>query len=108
LASKSSLVLVDDEEFLDFPRPILHKVLYIGGLGVFAHQNNGSNVLERKWSNIVENSKDGVVLFSFGSVANTELMPLLWKVNFLSLLSVFQKYFYSGFNSQSICSISHL
>lgn len=34
IAGGSALVFVNSEEFLDFPRPILHKTVYVGGLGM--------------------------------------------------------------------------
>ena len=34
IAGKSPLVFINSEEFVDFPRPILHKTVYIGGLGL--------------------------------------------------------------------------
>lgn len=34
LASKCPLVMVNSDELLDFPRPILHKIVYIGGIGM--------------------------------------------------------------------------
>jgi len=72
---RSSLVLVNSEELLDFPRPILHKVLYIGGIGL-----SEPGKLNQEWSQLVNESKDGVVIFSFGSIANASAMPDSWKV----------------------------
>ena len=34
IAAKSPLLFINSEELLDFPRPILHKVIYIGGIGM--------------------------------------------------------------------------
>ncbi len=34
IASESALVFVNSDEFLDFARPILHKTIYIGGIGI--------------------------------------------------------------------------
>lgn len=34
LAAKSQLVFVNSEELLDFPRPILHKIIYYAGIGM--------------------------------------------------------------------------
>lgn len=34
IAAESALCFVNSDEFLDVARPILHKTIYIGGLGV--------------------------------------------------------------------------
>lgn len=34
IAGSSALIFVNSEEFLDFPRPVLHKTVYVGGLGL--------------------------------------------------------------------------
>ncbi len=34
LAGESALCFVNSDEFVDFARPILHKTVYIGGLGI--------------------------------------------------------------------------
>lgn len=75
IGSKSPLLFINSEEFIDFPRPILHKVVYIGGIGL-----TNPNPLKEEWQNLMDNSEDGVVLFSFGSVAKPETMPQSWKV----------------------------
>lgn len=33
IVAESQLLFIHSEEFLDFPRPILHKIVYIGGIG---------------------------------------------------------------------------
>lgn len=33
-SDKSQLLFINSIELLDFPRPILHKVIYIGGIGM--------------------------------------------------------------------------
>ncbi len=42
LARKAPLLFINSDEFIDFPRPILHKVVYIGGIGV-----TGGKVLKK-------------------------------------------------------------
>lgn len=34
LATDSALCFVNSDEFLDITRPILHKIIYIGGIGI--------------------------------------------------------------------------
>lgn len=105
LAAKSPLVFVNSEELLDFPRPILHKVIYIGGIGM-----SNPKPLDEKWKKIMDDSKDGVVLFSFGSVANSTKIPREWKV-----CTVFNyeknscfKFFGSGSVFENVRQISNL
>uniref|UniRef100_A0A915IMY8 glucuronosyltransferase n=1 Tax=Romanomermis culicivorax TaxID=13658 RepID=A0A915IMY8_ROMCU len=88
LAAKSSLLLVNSEELLDYPRPILHKILYIGGIGLSVPQQ-----LDEYWLNIVEDrAYQGVVVFSLGSIANTTLMPYAWKKTFVETFAQFPNY----------------
>lgn len=75
LAAKSPLVFINSEELLDFPRPVLHKVIYIAGIGL-----SNPKPLDDHWQKIMNDSKDGVILFSFGSVADPTKMPDKWKV----------------------------
>uniref|UniRef100_A0A915JV53 Uncharacterized protein n=1 Tax=Romanomermis culicivorax TaxID=13658 RepID=A0A915JV53_ROMCU len=57
-------------------RPVSSQISHIAGIGM----KNWSNVLDDYWTNIVNNSIDGVVLFSLGSITNTEGMPEKWKI----------------------------
>uniref|UniRef100_A0A915KTZ0 glucuronosyltransferase n=1 Tax=Romanomermis culicivorax TaxID=13658 RepID=A0A915KTZ0_ROMCU len=88
LAAKSSLLLVNNEELLDFPRPILHKILYIGGIGLSKPAK-----LDEQWLKVVEDETyRGVVVFSLGSIANTTLMPYAWKKIFIETFDKFHDY----------------
>uniref|UniRef100_A0A915CHC2 glucuronosyltransferase n=1 Tax=Parascaris univalens TaxID=6257 RepID=A0A915CHC2_PARUN len=66
LAAQCPLVMVNSDELYNFARPTLHKIVYIGGIGM-----NSQHVkpLEGKFKEIVDHSKH-VVVISFGSVAN--------------------------------------
>lgn len=77
LASKSPLVFINADEMLEFPRPTLNKIVYIGG----AHVQK-SEPLDEKWEKIANESKQGLFVISFGAVANASHMPLPWRVSF--------------------------
>uniref|UniRef100_A0A914CE27 glucuronosyltransferase n=1 Tax=Acrobeloides nanus TaxID=290746 RepID=A0A914CE27_9BILA len=81
---KSAFILVNTDEHVDFNRPISHKVVYIGGFG----QTN-PKPLEPKYEQIMNSSKKGVVLVSFGSVAQSYLMPQEMKKKFLEAFAEF-------------------
>uniref|UniRef100_A0A914WDV7 UDP-glucuronosyltransferase n=1 Tax=Plectus sambesii TaxID=2011161 RepID=A0A914WDV7_9BILA len=87
LSAKSALMMVNGDEMFEFPRPISHKVIYIGGVGVSTPKK-----LEKEMLQIVENSKAGVIYVSFGSVANSTLMPLSKKLAFLEAFASFPEH----------------
>ncbi|PAV63746.1 hypothetical protein WR25_07996 [Diploscapter pachys] len=62
IVANSSLCFVYSDEILDFARPILHKTIYIGGLGV-----QKPKPLDEKFSGIMSKGKKGVVIISLGS-----------------------------------------
>uniref|UniRef100_A0A915MRP2 UDP-glucuronosyltransferase n=1 Tax=Meloidogyne javanica TaxID=6303 RepID=A0A915MRP2_MELJA len=63
LLKKSSLVFVNTNPFIDFPRPISNKIVYIGGL-VQESAPPDSKILDKV-------AKEGAILFSFGSITDT-------------------------------------
>ncbi|VDM38517.1 unnamed protein product [Toxocara canis] len=85
LASQCPLVMVNSDELYSLARPTLHKLVYIGGLGM-----NSRNVkpLEGEFKKIVDRSKH-IVVMSFGSIANVTLMPASWKD---SLIGAFRRF----------------
>uniref|UniRef100_A0AC34FCC3 Glucuronosyltransferase n=1 Tax=Panagrolaimus sp. ES5 TaxID=591445 RepID=A0AC34FCC3_9BILA len=66
VGAKSSLLFINDDEFLDFARPILHKTIYIGGAGL-----QKPKPLNRYFENIMHKGAFGTVLVSFGTAVFT-------------------------------------
>ncbi|KAK6040479.1 hypothetical protein COOONC_22017 [Cooperia oncophora] len=68
--------------YLDYPRPMLHKTVPIGGIAV--HIDPKKNELSKKWDSIL-NERNTTVLVSFGSVAKAIYMPDEYKENLLEV-----------------------
>uniref|UniRef100_A0A914XFW2 UDP-glucuronosyltransferase n=1 Tax=Plectus sambesii TaxID=2011161 RepID=A0A914XFW2_9BILA len=87
LLGRSPLVLVNSVEILDFTRPVLHKLVYIGGIGM-----SKPKPLNKKLTKIVESGKKGTVLFSMGSVVALDKAPLEIKSAIIQALAKFEDY----------------
>uniref|UniRef100_A0A914XHB5 UDP-glucuronosyltransferase n=1 Tax=Plectus sambesii TaxID=2011161 RepID=A0A914XHB5_9BILA len=87
LLGRSPLVLVNSVEILDFTRPVLHKLVYIGGIGM-----SKPKPLNKKLTKIVESGKKGTVLFSMGSVVKLHNAPLEMKSAIIKALAKFEDY----------------
>uniref|UniRef100_A0AC35ETT5 Glucuronosyltransferase n=1 Tax=Panagrolaimus sp. PS1159 TaxID=55785 RepID=A0AC35ETT5_9BILA len=87
IAKEAPLVFVNSNELYDLPRPTLHKIVNIGGLGM---KQASAKPLPKEYSDLIE-KVDSVVVFSFGSVANATLMPNEWKEAFMGAFSRFPK-----------------
>ena len=85
IARGAPLVFVNSNELYDLPRPTLHKIVNIGGLGM---KKSTAKPLPKEYSDIVDKAKN-VVVFSFGSVANSSQMPLEWKQGFMGAFAKF-------------------
>uniref|UniRef100_A0A914E457 glucuronosyltransferase n=1 Tax=Acrobeloides nanus TaxID=290746 RepID=A0A914E457_9BILA len=84
---KSSFVFINIPEILDQVKPISNKIVHIGGIALKEPKK-----LDERLAKIFENSQKGVVLFSFGSFANTDLMPEAIKMAYLEAFSTFPQY----------------
>uniref|UniRef100_A0AC35UE02 Glucuronosyltransferase n=1 Tax=Rhabditophanes sp. KR3021 TaxID=114890 RepID=A0AC35UE02_9BILA len=91
LGKKCPLVMVNTNEFvLDIPRPTLHKVVNIGGLGM---SKKDAKPLEGVFKKVAEDPKvKGIVLLTFGSVANSTYIPMKWKSAFMDAFEQFPEY----------------
>uniref|UniRef100_A0A914EN92 UDP-glucuronosyltransferase n=1 Tax=Acrobeloides nanus TaxID=290746 RepID=A0A914EN92_9BILA len=87
IAAESSLVFVNSDEFLDAARPILHKTIYIGGIGI-----GEPNPLEEPFKSLMGKGKNGVVLFSFGTIVPTMALTPERKREVFRALSEFEDY----------------
>ncbi|VDL76113.1 unnamed protein product [Nippostrongylus brasiliensis] len=84
LLAESSYVFTNSNPYLDYPRPMLHKTVPIGGIAVSLDPKK--NVLSKEWDSIL-NERNTTVFVSFGSMAKSVNMPEQYKN---SLLSVFE------------------
>ncbi|GMR39560.1 hypothetical protein PMAYCL1PPCAC_09755, partial [Pristionchus mayeri] len=73
IVANSSFTLTNSDPFLDFPKPMLRKVIEIGGIGV-----RKAKEIDEEWESILS-SRPRTVLVSFGTVARAFLMPLKMK-----------------------------
>ncbi|KAK6023976.1 hypothetical protein OSTOST_10223, partial [Ostertagia ostertagi] len=78
--SNMSWVLDNSEPLLDFEKPTLHKVVHIGGMSV-----HKPKPLSKEWDRIL-NLRRRAILISFGSVAQSVLMPDLMKMTVLDVV----------------------
>ncbi|KAF8373397.1 hypothetical protein PRIPAC_79826, partial [Pristionchus pacificus] len=69
LAVQNSLVFMNSDPMVDFPRPSAARIIDIGGITV----SNGANKLNSTWSSIMD-LRPRTVLISFGSFAKAHLM----------------------------------
>uniref|UniRef100_A0A7I5EBQ6 UDP-glucuronosyltransferase n=1 Tax=Haemonchus contortus TaxID=6289 RepID=A0A7I5EBQ6_HAECO len=86
LASKCPLVMANTNDFYEIPRPTLAKVVNIGGVGMTTRD---VKPLPKNIEEIMQKG-DGIVLFSFGSVAAAHQMPKEWKVIFMETFEKLQ------------------
>ncbi|KAI6171740.1 Glucuronosyltransferase [Aphelenchoides besseyi] len=79
VSESTALTLVNADEFLDFPRPILHDIFYIGTLGY-------------KSQNLPLEIQKDTIFFSLGSVTTTRDLPPSFLVNLIAAARQFSTY----------------
>uniref|UniRef100_A0A914VDW8 glucuronosyltransferase n=1 Tax=Plectus sambesii TaxID=2011161 RepID=A0A914VDW8_9BILA len=85
---ETQLYFINADPFFEYPRPLQHNIIYIGGLTM-----QKSEPLNLEWQKIMnETSEDGVVIFSLGSIASTKDMPFEMKTALINAFSRFPKY----------------
>jgi hypothetical protein len=75
LLGRSSYAIVNSNPYIDFPRPVVHKTISVGGIAV-----DVSNVekVDKEWDSILS-ERPQTVLISFGSIAKSKEMPEPYK-----------------------------
>ncbi|KAK0420565.1 hypothetical protein QR680_014762 [Steinernema hermaphroditum] len=71
IASESSLCFVNSDEFLDIAQPVLHKTVFVGGLGI-----GPARPLQEPFASLMEKGSKGVILMSLGTIVPTSAIPL--------------------------------
>uniref|UniRef100_A0A914QF71 glucuronosyltransferase n=2 Tax=Panagrolaimus davidi TaxID=227884 RepID=A0A914QF71_9BILA len=80
----SAFHFVNSDEHVDYAQPITHKIIYMAGLGKIQ-----ARPLEKQYTDIFDSAKKGVILFSFGSVVQSNKMPDKLKKTFLEAFAEF-------------------
>ncbi|KAK0397909.1 hypothetical protein QR680_002330 [Steinernema hermaphroditum] len=88
IVRESPLIFVTSDEFLDFPRPILPNIIYIGGLGV---EKNAAPLSEPFKSEVLK-AKKGIIYFSFGTNVKSNFLPEQFVRNLFIAFSKFPDY----------------
>lgn len=89
IAKDSALTIVSTGEFVEFPRPVTHNVVYIGGLGL---SNQSAAVLKEPFLSEMEKGRNGVVFISFGSSTPTRYFPDVVKRNMIKAIAELPDY----------------
>ncbi|KAK6011003.1 UDP-glucoronosyl and UDP-glucosyl transferase, partial [Ostertagia ostertagi] len=84
ILADASYVFTNSNPYLDYPRPMLHKTVPLGGVAV--HIDPKKNVLSKEWNSVLS-ERNTTVLVSFGSVAKSIYMPDEYRK---TLLEVFE------------------
>ncbi|KAH7713371.1 CRE-UGT-54 protein [Aphelenchoides avenae] len=82
-----SLAFINANPFLALARPITHKIRYIGG--IVEHK---PKTLSQELNQLFHVAQKGVILFSFGTMADTDQMPDRLKYAFLDAFTSFHGY----------------
>ncbi|CAD6193478.1 unnamed protein product [Caenorhabditis auriculariae] len=85
LVAEAAFFLTNSNPILDFPRPVLHKSIAVGGLTVDFEKIERIKLSEEWIKVLKERSK--TVLVSFGSMARSDLMPLSYRTCLLHAFS---------------------
>ncbi|CAJ0574528.1 unnamed protein product, partial [Mesorhabditis spiculigera] len=88
IAPTCPLVMVNTNELYAQATPTLHKVVNIGGLGM---QFKDAKALPEEYEKLLSNTK-GLFIMSFGSVANSTMMPQSWKESLMTAFGKFPDY----------------
>lgn len=90
-----SLLNINGEPFIDFPRPMPIGCNYLGEMGVTLQANRkqtSEKPLGEPWTSILARENKGIILFSLGTVANTTNMPDYMRDAFLEAFKKFTEY----------------
>ncbi|GMR49513.1 hypothetical protein PMAYCL1PPCAC_19708 [Pristionchus mayeri] len=82
--SNNSLVLLNSEPLLDYPRPTVHRVIEIGGIVTSA----GNEPLDEYWSEVLSR-RNRTVILSFGTYIQASTMPEAYKITIRKALAAF-------------------
>ncbi|GMR61990.1 hypothetical protein PMAYCL1PPCAC_32186, partial [Pristionchus mayeri] len=84
LVERNSLVFLNSDPLVEFPRPSAARIVDIGGITV----SNGAEPLNETWSSLLS-LRPHTILISFGSFAKAHLMPDEYKHSIIAVAKMF-------------------
>ncbi|KAI1731263.1 prolyl oligopeptidase family domain-containing protein [Ditylenchus destructor] len=82
LFQNASLIFVNTDEFVDFPRPTQDNIVNIGGIGL----DRKNDTLEEPFKSQARMGKLGSVVITFGTHVPTATLPIAFKRNLVTAL----------------------
>uniref|UniRef100_A0A0N5AXF9 glucuronosyltransferase n=1 Tax=Syphacia muris TaxID=451379 RepID=A0A0N5AXF9_9BILA len=89
LSKNVSMMLINGEQMLDFPRPLSLSIRFIGELDRY---NKKKVNMEAEFQQLADSSDLGFIIFSFGTVCNTSSMPQQMRKAFVDAFAFFPRY----------------
>ncbi|CAD5213408.1 unnamed protein product [Bursaphelenchus xylophilus] len=83
IVADSPLTLIYADEFIDFPRPTLPNMVYIGAMGLL--DGNGNQVNE-KFDELLSPGAKDIIYFSLGSITTTKYLPEAFTANIIKAM----------------------
>uniref|UniRef100_A0A914WEH4 glucuronosyltransferase n=1 Tax=Plectus sambesii TaxID=2011161 RepID=A0A914WEH4_9BILA len=88
LMRETQLYFINADPFFEYARPTQHNVIYMGGMTM-----EKPEPMNEEWTKLLENAPgEGIVVFSLGSVARTEYMPIEKKEALVKAFAKFPQY----------------
>uniref|UniRef100_A0A1I7Y1J5 UDP-glucuronosyltransferase n=1 Tax=Steinernema glaseri TaxID=37863 RepID=A0A1I7Y1J5_9BILA len=88
IVQNTSLALINVVDVLDLAKPTSHKVVNVGGIS----RKNAKHTMEPEMERIFKKAQKGVVLFSFGSIADPIKMDPSARLAFLNAFARFPEF----------------
>uniref|UniRef100_A0A5S6R3D5 glucuronosyltransferase n=1 Tax=Trichuris muris TaxID=70415 RepID=A0A5S6R3D5_TRIMR len=85
--SQADALFMNGEQFLDFPRPMLHEIAFMGD-----PESPSSEDLSDEWHRLLNESKKGIILFSFGSIVSMSWLGVNFKEQLLNAFERFPEF----------------
>ncbi|CAB3397902.1 unnamed protein product [Caenorhabditis bovis] len=82
------MVFISTDEIIDYAAPILPYMVFIGGLGV----EDDHTRMDDKTAAEMKKGKNGVILFSMGTIANTSKLPEEVMKSFMEIVKKFSDF----------------
>uniref|UniRef100_A0A1I8B820 glucuronosyltransferase n=1 Tax=Meloidogyne hapla TaxID=6305 RepID=A0A1I8B820_MELHA len=97
IVKDSPLILVNADEFVDFPRPLFSNIIYIGGIGmneIKIKEKYLNKQIENQINNEIKKGKKGFILFSIGTIMRSNELPEIFIKNLFKVFEEFSDYYF--------------